>query len=134
MFFVISALILDLIVVGIVKGIVRRRRPAHNRMDMFATISVDNFSFPSGHTTRAAMVTFFIASQFPLSQSLVIAIYTWMVAVGFSRILLGRHHIIDVLCGTVIGILQYYLMEKYLWISSERTQQLLQPIHEEIHI
>ncbi len=130
----VAALILDLIVVGIVKGIVRRQRPSHNRMDMFATISVDKFSFPSGHTTRAAMVAFFIVTHFPLSQFLVIAVYTWMVTVGLSRILLGRHHIIDVLCGTVIGVLQYYFMEKYLWISSERTQQLLQPIHEEIHI
>ncbi|XP_053247020.1 polyisoprenoid diphosphate/phosphate phosphohydrolase PLPP6 isoform X2 [Podarcis raffonei] len=36
------ALILDLILVAAVKGLVKRRRPAHNKMDMFATVSVDS--------------------------------------------------------------------------------------------
>nr|XP_028587993.1 phospholipid phosphatase 6 isoform X2 [Podarcis muralis] len=36
------ALILDLFLVAAVKGLVKRRRPAHNKMDMFATVSVDS--------------------------------------------------------------------------------------------
>ncbi|KAK9403795.1 phospholipid phosphatase 6 [Crotalus adamanteus] len=49
------ALILDLVLVAAVKGLVKRRRPVYNKMDMFATVSVDKYSFPSGHATRAAM-------------------------------------------------------------------------------
>ncbi|KAJ6655440.1 hypothetical protein lerEdw1_005140 [Lerista edwardsae] len=52
------ALVLDVVLVAAVKGLVKRRRPAHNKMDMFATVSVDKYSFPSGHATRAAMELF----------------------------------------------------------------------------
>ncbi|KJE95843.1 hypothetical protein CAOG_06247 [Capsaspora owczarzaki ATCC 30864] len=55
-----AGLALDLVVVGLVKAIVRRPRPSYNVDDMFATVSVDRFSFPSGHTTRVAMLAAFV--------------------------------------------------------------------------
>ena len=46
----ISALLLDLLVVGILKGTVRRPRPVHNsNEDTMVTFKIDRvFSFPSG--------------------------------------------------------------------------------------
>ena len=60
-----SVLILDIIVVAVVKAIARRRRPSSNKDDMIATIAMDKYSFPSGHSTRAAM----FALIFPLQVS-----------------------------------------------------------------
>ena len=45
--------IIDLLVVGTIKGIVRRRRPVYNdESDFTVVVSVDKFSFPSGHSSR----------------------------------------------------------------------------------
>merc|ERR1712012_612502 len=51
------ALILDIVVVAVIKAFTRRRRPAYNVDDQYATVNmVDKFSFPSGHSTRAVML------------------------------------------------------------------------------
>ena len=113
----------------IVKGLARRRRPVHNKMDMFMTVSVDKFSFPSGHMTRAATVTYFFIVHFLSGPVLRTMMVLWAVCVGMSRIMLGRHHVSDVVIGGIIGILQYRVIE-YFWLSSETCQYLLLPIHE----
>jgi len=47
-------LLLDLIEVGLLKGLVRRSRPSYNALakDMVVVVAVDHFSFPSGHSSR----------------------------------------------------------------------------------
>lgn len=119
------ALILDLILVGIVKSLVRRRRPTHNKMDMFAMFSVDRFSFPSGHATRAAMGGRFFLNHLVLAVPLRILVVLWVFIVGLSRVMLGRHNVTDVVCGFIMGYLQYSLVE-YMWLSSATLQRLLQ--------
>eukprot|EP00062_Callorhinchus_milii_P010852 gi/632956166/ref/XP_007893824.1/ PREDICTED: presqualene diphosphate phosphatase-like [Callorhinchus milii] len=119
------ALILDLILVGIVKSLVRRRRPTHNKMDMFATFSVDRFSFPSGHATRAAMGGRFFLNHLVLAVPLRILVVLWVFIVGLSRVMLGRHNVTDVVCGFIMGYLQYSLVE-YMWLSSANLQRLLE--------
>ena len=99
------ALMLDLAVVGTLKVAVRRKRPVYNEKDMFATVSVDNYSFPSGHSTRAAMVAG-LFSAFLSDDFWRILIGFWALFVSMSRVILGRHHVSDVLCGVVIGLLQ----------------------------
>ncbi|XP_072130332.1 polyisoprenoid diphosphate/phosphate phosphohydrolase PLPP6 [Mobula birostris] len=118
------ALILDLVLVGIVKSLVRRRRPTHNRMDMFATFSVDRYSFPSGHATRAAMGGRFFLNHLVLAVPLRILVVLWVFIVGLSRVMLGRHNVTDVLCGFIMGYLQFTLVE-YMWLSSNNLQTFL---------
>ncbi|XP_062413090.1 polyisoprenoid diphosphate/phosphate phosphohydrolase PLPP6 [Sardina pilchardus] len=110
------ALVLDLILVGIVKAVVRRRRPSHNRMDMFATFSVDRYSFPSGHATRAAMCARFVLAHLVLAAPLRVLTLLWAALVGLSRVLLGRHNVTDVAFGFAMGYFQYNLVEA-LWMS-----------------
>lgn len=118
------ALILDLVLVGVVKSLVRRRRPTHNRMDMFATFSVDRYSFPSGHATRAAMGGRFFLNHLVLAVPLRILVVLWVCIVGLSRVMLGRHNVTDVLCGFIMGYLQFSLVE-YMWLSSNNLQTFL---------
>ncbi|XP_048353373.1 polyisoprenoid diphosphate/phosphate phosphohydrolase PLPP6 [Sphaerodactylus townsendi] len=110
------ALVLDLVLVALVKGLVRRRRPTHNRMDMFATISVDKYSFPSGHATRAAMVCRFVLHHLILAVPLRVLVVLWAFIVGISRVMLGRHNVTDVLFGLMMGYMQYSVVE-YFWLS-----------------
>ena len=117
------ALMLDLAVVGAVKVLVRRKRPVYNEMDMFATISVDNYSFPSGHSTRAAMVTGLFA-MFMGNGFWRILIGCWALCVSASRVILGRHHVSDVLCGIIIGLLQSWTIYT-IWVPAETCQELL---------
>jgi membrane-associated phospholipid phosphatase len=47
-------LLLDLAETGLLKGFVRRDRPVYNAIakDMRVVVNVDNYSFPSGHSSR----------------------------------------------------------------------------------
>ncbi|XP_061834238.2 polyisoprenoid diphosphate/phosphate phosphohydrolase PLPP6 [Nerophis lumbriciformis] len=117
-------LLLDLVLVGVVKATVRRRRPAHNRMDMFATFSVDRFSFPSGHATRASMCGRFLLAHLVLAAPLRVLVLLWVGTVGLSRVMLGRHNVTDVAFGFWMGYCQYNLVEM-LWLSPQGLQGLL---------
>ncbi|XP_034387427.1 phospholipid phosphatase 6 [Cyclopterus lumpus] len=117
-------LLLDLLLVGIVKAVVRRRRPSHNRMDMFATFSVDRYSFPSGHATRAAMCGRFLLAHLVLAAPLRVLVLLWAGLVGLSRVMLGRHNVTDVMFGFWMGYCQYNLVEM-LWLSPQTLQGLL---------
>ncbi|XP_028817726.1 polyisoprenoid diphosphate/phosphate phosphohydrolase PLPP6 [Denticeps clupeoides] len=118
------ALLLDLVLVGVVKALVRRRRPTHNRMDMFATFSVDRYSFPSGHATRAAMCARFLLTHLVLAAPLRVLVLLWATFVGCSRVLLGRHNVTDVAFGFGMGYCQYNLVEM-LWMSPATLHSLV---------
>merc|ERR1711990_336133 len=119
------ALILDIVVVAILKAFTRRRRPAYNVDDQFATVKmVDKFSFPSGHATRAVMIGTILCFVHPINILLRLLVITWSISVSVSRVVLGRHHILDVAAGAVIGVLQALLMGQ-LWRSEEQTQYMM---------
>ncbi|XP_034438988.1 phospholipid phosphatase 6 [Hippoglossus hippoglossus] len=117
-------LLLDILLVGIVKAVVRRRRPSHNRMDMFATFSVDSYSFPSGHATRAAMCGRFFLTHLVLAAPLRVLVLLWVGLVGLSRVMLGRHNVTDVVFGFWMGYWQYNLVEM-LWLSPQTLQGMV---------
>ncbi|XP_037706933.1 phospholipid phosphatase 6 [Choloepus didactylus] len=110
------ALLLDLLLVALIKGLVRRPRPAHNQMDMFVTLSVDKYSFPSGHATRAALVSRFILNHLVLAIPLRVLVVLWAFIVGLSRVMLGRHNVTDVAFGFFLGYMQYSIVD-YCWLS-----------------
>ncbi|XP_017352469.1 phospholipid phosphatase 6 [Cebus imitator] len=110
------ALLLDLLLVALIKGLVRRRRPAHNQMDMFVTLSVDKYSFPSGHATRAALMSRFILNHLVLAIPLRVLVVLWAFVLGLSRVMLGRHNVTDVAFGFFLGYMQYSIVD-YCWLS-----------------
>lgn len=119
------ALILDIVVVAILKAFTRRRRPAYNVDDQFATVKmVDKFSFPSGHSTRAVMIATILCLVHPIHLLLRLPVLVWAALVSVSRIILGRHHVLDVVAGVVIGVLQGLLMGIF-WRSEEQTKYIL---------
>ncbi|XP_053959503.1 polyisoprenoid diphosphate/phosphate phosphohydrolase PLPP6 isoform X2 [Anastrepha ludens] len=107
-------LIFDIVVIAVLKAIFRRRRPSACS-DML-TLGPDKFSFPSGHASRSAFVLIFFTVLNPVSKILWMPILSWTISVCFSRVLLSRHYILDVVGGMAIGIVEA-LFIGILWIS-----------------
>ncbi|XP_050229684.1 probable lipid phosphate phosphatase beta [Mercurialis annua] len=129
-------LLLDLALVGLIKVTFRRSRPPYNPK-MSPAVSADNYSFPSGHASRV----FFIASLVSLSKPqiltallelnktrgwldgydenkvLEIAVFVvcvWALITAVSRVLLGRHFLLDVLFGACLGVFEGIIAFRFL--------------------
>lgn len=124
---------MDLIIIALLKVAFRRSRPAHNEMDMFATVSIDLYSFPSGHASRAGMLACFFVLKFLTSAKWIVMLLVWSVIVTWSRVALGRHHLIDVVCGYTVGIFEYLLLV-YLWIPRETCMSWLELYFSHFHL
>ncbi|EFJ06246.1 hypothetical protein SELMODRAFT_135728 [Selaginella moellendorffii] len=99
--------VLDVLLVASIKTIVRRPRPIYNK-GMYVISSVDHWSFPSGHSSRAlfmALLEFVVTVEF-LALS-------WAVATAISRVLLGRHYVMDVFVGSILGVLEAAVVDKF---------------------
>ena len=91
---------------------------------------VDKFSFPSGHATRAVMLAVVLTMVQGVTILLWPVLLVWAGAVCVSRVLLGRHHILDVAAGAVIGFVQAIIMG-LVWRSEEQTKYLMSLLGDE---
>lgn len=79
-------------------------------------------SFPSGHTTSAfalAAILGFAAKN--KNYSILFLLIAAMV--GYSRIYLGQHFMVDILAGSIIGVLSAIILEILLKKWSEKLFQ-----------
>lgn len=85
----------------LLKRWLKRQRPYHRHPHFKAVILAhDKFSFPSGHTTAAFLFAGVMSVFFPAWLWL---FYSWAVAIGLSRVLLGVHYPGDVVAGAILG-------------------------------
>lgn len=98
-------LIVDIFYVAIIKALARRRRPTYAyQRDQMIVSSVDKHSFPSGHCSRSTYVALFVSHYFAASSPFFTFIVSiWAISVCISRVLLGRHHILDCVAGASLG-------------------------------
>lgn len=135
----ILGLLLDLALIGLIKLLFRRARPLYNK-NMNVAVSVDHFSFPSGHASRVCFVAALLhlsaaaladalallrpTSPFidrwigadPVSaiSVLVLVAWTWAYATSFSRIVLGRHFVTDICAGACLGMFEGLVAFRFL--------------------
>lgn len=109
-------LILDIVFIAIIKALTRRRRPALND-DPFA-IGPDKYAFPSGHASRSSFVCYFFANLWPVSCLCIPFLFAWCIAVSISRILMRRHHILDVCAGILIGLFEAAVIQ-YIYLEAQ---------------
>ena len=84
--------------------------------DFLTVATVDSFSFPSGHTSRASMVAgLAAASLLPEHPEAVAAAASWAVIVAASRVVLGRHYATDVIGGLVLGAAVTWIATNGTW-------------------
>ncbi|CAN8072732.1 unnamed protein product [Agarophyton chilense] len=118
--------IIDLALIAVFKSLFRRHRPHYNRsIAPLSLHAVDQFSFPSGHATRAGLVTAFVLlaaahKQLPPAWWCLYlfcpCVVIWALATAFSRVALGRHHVLDVIVGFLLGVL-YVFMWAPCWVT-----------------
>ncbi|XP_057289762.1 polyisoprenoid diphosphate/phosphate phosphohydrolase PLPP6-like [Hydractinia symbiolongicarpus] len=104
----------------VLKLVFQRPRPIYNENDMPLSASkVDDFSFPSGHTTRAFMVMFLYVMH-RISNIERIFWISWAVLLGLSRVVLGRHHLSDVVAGVFIGLADGVMVTEFvMWYNRQ---------------
>ncbi|VDO28626.1 unnamed protein product [Haemonchus placei] len=99
-----TGLLLDLIFTCILKLTIQRPRPGYNVNDQkFEAPIADQYSFPSGHSSRAAMLATLSAAFFPKYR---IAAALLAVLVAISRVAMGRHYLSDALGGLLFGCIE----------------------------
>ncbi|WP_158728754.1 MULTISPECIES: phosphatase PAP2 family protein [unclassified Flavobacterium] len=86
-------------------------------LDTFSNCRIGFRSFPSGHTASAfAMVT--VLTSYFKKRHVWTLCFLFAVAIGYSRIYLAHHFLIDVLAGALIGVLSGTL--SVLWFKKKR--------------
>ena len=91
----------NLVLYRIVKRWIARPRPYRTCPGICArSRSLDEFSFPSGHTLHSVAFSLILTVYFPMS-----ALFVWplTILIALSRIVLGLHYPSDVIVGALIG-------------------------------
>ena len=123
-----AGFLIDLLFVGLIKHLVRRSRPLYNK-DMFLTFAVDHWSFPSGHSSRVFFISTFLYfvrrspgegfNSGKNGETYLWFVFLWSGVTSISRVLLGRHFILDVLVGGCLGVINGLLIILlFYWVDS----------------
>lgn len=78
----------------------------------------DKYFFPPGHASRAIFITYFFFYIWPISLILASPLLIWSISVCLSRLLMRRHHILDVLFGILLGIFEGLIVD-YIYLEQE---------------
>jgi undecaprenyl-diphosphatase len=102
-------IVCDQISSSIIKPLVGRPRPSHDPEIMGMLKYVYDykggpFGFPSSHAANTFGLATFVTLLFR-KRSIGISFYLWAVICSYSRIYMGVHYPLDILCGSALGIL-----------------------------
>jgi membrane-associated phospholipid phosphatase len=96
----IAGYLASMVITWLVKYTFRRRRPEGDWGALYR--KTDPHSFPSGHASRTLTLTVVVLACDAILAGFVLA--AWSLAVGFARVVLGVHFLLDVLAGYLLGM------------------------------
>jgi Ca-activated chloride channel homolog len=117
----------DGLVDGIIKPLAERWRPSSDPMFKYTVQVVDNmrlksFSFCSAHAANTLSIAIFF-SLLIRSKLVTWTLLLWSLVNCWTRLYLGVHYPVDILCGlaigAVVGVVQHYLCSScpiFLWL------------------
>ena len=112
--------ICNIVVIGMIKGLVKRERPPYcNKSTLFFVRGVDQYSFPSGHAVQMVAIAYMSYLYFDAHLILKGLVYLLCAVISTMRIIAGRHYIMDVLLGALIGIVCCKIYVPLFWIQAE---------------
>jgi len=91
----------------IIKNLVERPRPSHN-MEIAGLVHIVNnyrggtYGFVSSHAANFFAVATFLSNQFK-NFKWSLFLLSWVTLICYSRIYLGVHYPLDIICGAVLG-------------------------------
>ena len=62
----------------------------------------------AGHASRVMMLLLLLGHELPSGVACSMLLPGWVLAVGYSRIALGRHHLLDVIAGFALGLAEFH--------------------------
>ncbi len=101
----------------------QRLRPCNNpEINSIIRIvqSRKSFSFFSGHAANTMAISTFLFLIFKKNFNYLWLLFLWPLIFAYSRIYLGLHYPLDILCGYVFGAISGFLMFKLYRISENR--------------
>ena len=106
------ALLIDLAVTFVLKGLFMRERPEY-LVNMYS-LEVENsgYSMPSGHATRSFLMASLLSLEFRKEK---IALFALAALVAVSRVAIGAHWVLDVFVGAANGLLLAALVKRLPW-------------------
>jgi len=98
------ALVLSMVLVSVFKALLEIPRPSGTYLRVGfprSLLNADIYAFPSGHATRAAVISWFLVRRIKVF-AIIAPVY--VLAVCFSRVALAAHWPTDVITGVVLGV------------------------------
>lgn len=94
----------DIISSHIIKKTIKRLRPCCSEESARLLVKKSrSYSFPSSHSTNGGSVLGVVISELP--TKFVVLVGVLVMAIAYSRVYVGVHYPLDVLCGLIIGII-----------------------------